>query len=608
MTHQKHNRRNCGLHAISLPHHVKCANQRCPRNRSTSRLQRGYLYAQDIKQFQTSLSAFMVPVPPPVLVTYTLKEFIQKYLAIKAYRDGTPGSKDTQLALAANFALTGIHDGNWQANINCLTNPVEPAEAAEITQIRDFDSLLGFVPGAPRAHCDLLVHPVPDPEHTLKKNIFVKVDFILPGNVSFFCHCRSHPHSDNTLLPNPNPRHSFSALSECPRPAPASRTHILPASRRAPPHHRALRAPETVQTDPTRLSPHLVPNTILANFEPRGRVRAFFPGLFSQGCDVQLAFEHQEAVYLAMRRAIREVGASGVTRWSPSYRSALRKAMKPDRRHFQWSTNLVASENATPFLRAFHHHLTTDNQWAANIVFQFQIQGVKDFYQHNRTTVEARRQLDTLMEPFDPDTGEWFVDVGLDIFKEGVVLQWRTSSHATLLSHILSIDDVQANRACSLHNRNYHRDISAHLPDLSGFRIDLKPNQGGEFDAGYAQFYDSGKYLASHKRGDRVALEMSGHMAMRGDPPVQINDYYEMQRDASKDMCVSARIEFRVPLRNALRILIRALPEWLLNASLLVFSIPAWWSVFLSTISSHHSHVYSSGDGDPSGSTPLARY
>lgn len=322
-----------------------------------------------------------------------------------------------------------------------------------------------------------------------------------------------------------------------------------------------------------------MPNTTIADFGTRGRLRVFFPGLFSDDCDVQLTVDQQTAVYTAMRRAIGDVDPVSAVRWSATYLSALRKAMKPNRRNFQWSTNLIAEENTTPFLAAFHHHLTAENVWAADVVFQFQIQGVKDLYQHNRTAAEAEDQLDVLMQPFDSATGEWFIDVGLDIHEEGVIFQWRTTAHGRLLSHLLDIDDARANRACNLHNRRYHRDIAAHLPDLSGFRLALQRTEGGLLEAVYIQAYTSDKALAYQRFKDYFALYLTGHMAVKGMPPIQVVDFYDLERDAAKNTSCSVRLEIRVPLKSARRVLMRAVPEWLLNASILVFSLPAWWSV-----------------------------
>lgn len=126
----------------------------------------------------------MAAIPPPAVTTYTLNEFTKRYLSIRAAHDGSPTDIKRQHARAAEFAVSGYqrHE-NTQANMNCLDHPFDRADDA--TQVRDYDSLLGFVEAPIALSCPLYVHPIPNPEHTLNKDLFVKVAFMLPGHVSF---------------------------------------------------------------------------------------------------------------------------------------------------------------------------------------------------------------------------------------------------------------------------------------------------------------------------------------------------------------------------------------------------------------------------------------
>lgn len=154
---------------------------------------------------------FMAALIPPTVTTYTLNEFGKKYLAMEAAHDGSPADIEKQHARAAQFAVCGFEtEENAQANINCLDRPFDMADSA--TQVRDYDSLLGFVDAPIMVVSDVYIHPIPNPEHTLKKSIYVKVPFILPGHVSFLLfslvrisHLLEHAHPTISISLSPHP-------------------------------------------------------------------------------------------------------------------------------------------------------------------------------------------------------------------------------------------------------------------------------------------------------------------------------------------------------------------------------------------------------------------
>lgn len=334
------------------------------------------------------------------------------------------------------------------------------------------------------------------------------------------------------------------------------------------------------------MSPHLIPNIILADLPgAHSIVRVFLPGLYSEKCDVHLDLPHLTAVYAALLSAIRLVDNASSVRWSPSYQSAVSKALKGTTRHMQWTTHAVAVENTNAFLRSFEDFLTERNDWAKGMVYQVQVQGVKDLYQHNGNDADADSQLDRLLQPFHTDEGEWWIDVGLEIILEDEVLQWRTSAHATVLAHVLRISEENANRACHLGNHKYHRDMSAHLPDVSGYRVALTRNQGGAVGSLFAQGYMSDKNITSQKSQYGVAKRFTGAQVVQGFPASVIVQMYDLYRDASESVACSARLEHRVPLERERRLFMEPLPAWVLNASLLVFEVDVWWYV-------HHVYLH----------------
>lgn len=358
------------------------------------------------------------------------------------------------------------------------------------------------------------------------------------------------------------------------------------------------------------MSPHRIPNSALAELPDRGRLRVFLPGLWTENCKVQLDEEMLTAVYAALFTAIGFVDPITGSRWSPTYRAAVAKALKPNNRDLQWSNRPISRENTTLFLNTFVTHLRTLVDWAENVVFQVQVQGVKDLYHHRRTHSSAEKQLKKLLKPYDPAKGSWWIDVGMDIYMENFVLQWRTTGHASVFAHVLRISQEVANRTCHLGRQNYHRDISAHLPDLSGCRVSFKRSEGGEVEAAGAQLYGSDKHLLSHKSKNASAKMITGPMGIKGQPPAIFTDFYSMHIEAASTLSVSARIELRVPLHRERDVFMEPLPEWLLNASLLVFKRHTWWYVHQCLHNSHvtHARAHFTGDSAPSGSTPSASF
>lgn len=529
----------------------------------------------------------MAAVPPLAVETYTIYEFANKYLELLLGHDGTPAGIEEQESLAAEFALTGyLRETNQQANLNALENPFNRVETA--SQLRDYDSLLGFVPGPIELHCEIWVHPIPNPAHTLTSNVHIKVPFRLPDQVSPLC---SYCHVCWPLTPV-LPHSSLSL----PSPTAAFLGGPLPPAFLSP-HPSSLFRGQPEQMQDTQMSPHLIPNMVLADLPGKHSIlRVFFPGLYSGEGDVHLDLGQHAAVYANLRRAMAFVDYAGSLRWSPSYHSAVSKAVKGNSRILQWTSYAVAPRYTNEFLRAFEGYLMDECDWAHGLVYQVQVQGVKDLYQHaGFDPIDAEEQLERLLEPFDTTVGDWWIDVGWEIVVPGAALQWRTSAHGTVLAHVLKIPSETANGACHLSNHSYHRDMSAHLPSLSGYRVTLKRNQGGAAHSGYAQAYVSDKNLTYHKSTKGSGKQVTVHQVVQGKPPKVVVDLYELFVDASGSLSCSARLEHRVPLDTEGRVFSEPLPEWLLNASLLVFRMEEWW--YVARLSSMHGQIYSHAVG-----------
>ncbi|KAF7974465.1 hypothetical protein HWV62_12106 [Athelia sp. TMB] len=440
------------------------------------------------------------------LRTVGLEEFASEYFRLASEPEVLDAEQ--RRSLAAKFALCG-RDGDTQINVDVLRNRLRN-DSGQPTQIRDFDSVLGFMDGPLAVWDDILVYPIANPAYTLTSSVYVK-----------------HPYSVD-----------------------------------------GQRSPR---------SPHTIPNICIAKTSERTTIRVQFPGLAREGYPTGLEAEHKAAVYdTGIYRAIARVSPEAVTNWSADYQSALWRASKGNNQH-QYSTHAVSRENTAAFFAEFRRLMTREHPWAAGMVFMVQIQGLKEATQHSCDRAEAEGQLNLLLHPFYLQEGAWFVDVGLEISIPGQCLQWRSDGHLPLLQRCLDISYEDALAATKLQNRKYCRDMAAHLPDLSGFRVELNSRQGGAYHAAYAQAYTTDKGQTYHISDKHHSKRLTGHQAVVGLPPKYINDAFSAYRAASLSTDVSARLEFRVPIEFATTVLINGIRQWLLEKCLVVYSKNAWW-------------------------------
>jgi hypothetical protein len=164
----------------------------------------------------------------------------------------------------------------------------------------------------------------------------------------------------------------------------------------------------------------------------------------------------------------------------------------------------------------------------------------------------------------------------LEISEPGLALQWTTDGQATVISYVADIPQLRATRATNLSNRKYRRDTTALLVDLSGCGLTLASADRGPYDVKYIQMYTTDKAVVYHIEGSHHAKYLSGKMAIVGNPPVYTGNLYRVYQKASENVDCGARVEVRVPLAEA-AIVLRALPDRVLEQSLVVFSRKNWW-------------------------------
>jgi hypothetical protein len=71
--------------------------------------------------------------------------------------------------------------------------------------------------------------------------------------------------------------------------------------------------------------------------------------------------------------------------------------------------------------------------WAKGMCFMVQIKGIKEAHQHN--PINAEDELEHLLSDFNMRTGQWSVDVGLEVSEPEMAYRWTTEGQATVVKH-----------------------------------------------------------------------------------------------------------------------------------------------------------------------------
>jgi hypothetical protein len=209
-------------------------------------------------------------------------------------------------------------------------------------------------------------------------------------------------------------------------------------------------------------------------------------------------------------------------------------------------------------LLEFQHALMNrcDNgphDWTAGAFFIHELRGMKHRTKHAMDDVDDPEPFETFMRAFDMDLvqancHQYYVDVGLDIGLDDHVVLWRHDAHAAILSHVLAtpLDDARRRVA----SPRCHRDLTAHLTDLAGFRYDTQNIQA---PIPYVQAYVSEKGPTYAAGGDFAAKNIAPRTLLRAvkksntDWSASIVKTFETSSQAQDGV---ARIEARVRLSD----------------------------------------------------------
>ncbi|KDR65253.1 hypothetical protein GALMADRAFT_148842 [Galerina marginata CBS 339.88] len=330
---------------------------------------------------------------------------------------------------------------------------------------------------------------------------------------------------------------------------------------------------------------HKVPNLCIGFWGPHNNlIRIYFPMLYVvEKPSALMSQDHQRTFYeKGFRPAIAKLLNIESLEWPATYDDEFWRA-RGRGGQLSFCTKVIPKESV-PLLGDAIRDALRDNgvPWYEGLVFLHQIRGVKHATSHTDTRTGARAALDDFVESNELDydalrLATTYIDVGLNVVSDdGKCLGWKTTGHFTILEHMLRVSRTVACRLTKPTSTQYIRDPIMHLNDVSGWRIAPGVQGRGPFECHYFQGYSTGKALTARIENGHHAKYLTCEDVLNGKATTWTRSLYELFLNAAKANLAAARMEMRVPLKNAKEVLIRVDKE-LLRSNLVSVSPSTWW-------------------------------
>jgi hypothetical protein len=279
-----------------------------------------------------------------------------------------------------------------------------------------------------------------------------------------------------------------------------------------------------------------------------------------------------------------QVIPAAASHWPVNYNAAFQQA-KDTRGRLRLGTVAVPARHLVAFCSALRNRLDRIEVFKGAF-FCHELRGHKGGTAHEeddegRTLEEAFYTFFDNIDMARIDEGNWLVDVGLEIYDPGMVVNWSKLAHSAILKYLLP--GLDAKKIKQLQKRKtFYLDPAAHMHDFAGFRCE--PGAWGkEHGIEYINVYVTEKCPTYQlhcgiwrRRSCKDLLPKSLEKLLE-----DINNMSKIYKfcsgykvDHAQEGC--ARLEIRVPLadaRTALRdVPYDALRQW-------TFSVPPnlWW-------------------------------
>lgn len=320
-------------------------------------------------------------------------------------------------------------------------------------------------------------------------------------------------------------------------------------------------------------------------------IHLFFPSLYSPDREAGpflRSEERQEFYEKGLRPAIAQLAPTDKNDWPATFAGELFRARKRSG-GMAYQTKMVPGFVVSVLVEEIRYMLLSNEiTWAEDCFVMHTIRGTKHGTKHSYNRYAASLALDQffekaylprqIIEQSIQDGAKWYVDVGLEFSSSlDFCFQWKTTSHFHLVKEVLKIPEQRASHITTLSNSKYQRDISSHLPAVSGCRIEPGSRDEGIFGAVYYQQYTNEKSLTYNpEQGNHgKAIKMAQAMGEQ-QPSLFVQELYTLYRTAMTTNSSNARIEVRVPFCHATTALLQ-LDYGVVTSSLLAFTKHVWW-------------------------------
>jgi hypothetical protein len=315
----------------------------------------------------------------------------------------------------------------------------------------------------------------------------------------------------------------------------------------------------------------------------RHQIHIFFPGLYSPQRSQRLTEEEQHAFYdKGLRPCLERLTEKTVGEWPATLSSERFRATKKSGA-VSYSAKLVPPHINTLLGEGIRFKLVENGvEWGQDLFFLHTAKGTKHSQQHSwaRDAAEAAFETflsDCFLSQAALDDGEWYIDVGAEFSSpNGLCFQWLTTSHYHMAKEVLRIPQADALRITQLGSSKYSRDISSHLPAVSGCRVETGRARG-PYGAVYLQLYTTDKAQTYNKERGHYGKVITMKEAMgETQPPAYATDLFQLYASNVNSNSSHARVEVRVPIQFATNVLLAFEPR-VIRQSLVAFTRSTWW-------------------------------
>jgi hypothetical protein len=330
---------------------------------------------------------------------------------------------------------------------------------------------------------------------------------------------------------------------------------------------------------------HKVPNLCIGKWGVHSLIRVVIPGLYDRHTKSPFLTQEDQTTFYeqGLLPAVQELCQNRSAEWPARYTDEMFRARSRNgtlrfqsKMIPQWNVGQLGSE-----IRSKLH--TAEIPWAEGIVFLHQIRGVKDSTFHSVDEPAARQALDAFLleESLDLDTilssGKWWIDVGVQVTATNKdSLAWRTDSHAHVVQEICDLSPATAQRLTSVGSSQYARDMTSHLPQVSGCRIGPGVQGQGPHKVAYVQLYCTDKSITYHPDQGHYGKFITCSDVVKGKAKDFIDQLYSLYLNAIDNNDAQARMELRVPIEVASDVLL-GMDVDVICGGLVSFPSVEWW-------------------------------